>query len=70
MPASNVTHVQSPISFLEDADVVLDLAFVFLSNTLSNPDYVPVLLLLELHKGVEHSEVELLLKRQLQHAHL
>jgi len=45
---------------LEDVDVVVDLLLVVLADAFGNPHNVPDLLLLELHKRVEDSVVELL----------
>lgn len=41
-----------------------------LGNTLSDPDDVPALLLLQLHVGVEDTEVELVEESQLVQFHL
>lgn len=55
---------------LEDRNVVVNLSTVPLGNTLSDPDDVPALLLLQLDVGVENTEVELVEKGQLVQLHL
>lgn len=47
---------------LEDRDVVVNLGPVALGNALGNPHNVATLLLLELHKGIENTKVELVQK--------
>lgn len=50
---------------LEDGNVVVDLGPVPLGNALCNPHNVAALLLLQLHEGIEDSEVELVEEGQL-----
>lgn len=50
---------------LEDGNVVVDLGPVPLGDALCNPHNVAALLLLQLHKGVEDSKVELVEEGQL-----
>ena len=54
---------------LEDRDIVVNLGAVALGDALGNP-HVATLLLLELHKGVENTKVELVQKGQLVQFHL
>lgn len=55
---------------LEDRDVVVNLGPVALGDALGNPHNVATLLLLELHKGIENTKVELVQKGQLVQFHL
>lgn len=55
---------------LEDGDVVVDLGTVPLGDALGNPHNVATLLLLELHKSVENTKVELVQEGQLVQFHL
>jgi len=54
----------------EDGDVVVDLGAVPLGDALGDPHDVPALLLLQLHVGVEHTEVELVEEGELVELHL
>lgn len=47
---------------LKDRNVIVDLGFVLLSYALSDPNYVPALLFLELYESVEDTIVKLLHK--------
>lgn len=65
------THCGEPLSrVLEDRDIVINLGAVALGDALGNPHNVATLLLLELHKGVENTKVELVQKGQLVQFHL
>lgn len=55
---------------LEDRDIIVNLGAVALGNTLSNPHNVATLLLLELHKSIEDTKVELVQEGQLVQLHL
>lgn len=55
---------------LEDGDVVVNLGAVALGNALGNPYDVATFLLLELHKSVENTKVELVQEGQLVQFHL
>jgi hypothetical protein len=55
---------------LEDRDVVVNLSTVALGDALSNPHNVATLLLLEFHKGIEDTKVELVQEGQLVQFHL
>lgn len=55
---------------LEDGDVVVDLGSVALGDALRDPYNVATLLLLELHKGIENTKVELVQEGQLVQFHL
>jgi len=56
--------------FLENCDVVVDLLLVVLADALRDPDNIPDLLLLQLHKRVEHAVLELLQEGVLVQVHL
>lgn len=58
------------VGSLEDGDVVVDLGTVPLGDALGNPHNVATLLLLELHKSVENTKVELVQEGQLVQFHL
>lgn len=55
---------------LEDGDIIVNLGAVALGDALGDPHNVATLLLLELHKGVEDTEVELVQEGQLVQFHL
>lgn len=55
---------------LEDGDIVVNLGAVALGNALGDPYNVATLLLLELHKGIEDTKVELVQEGQLVQFHL
>ena len=56
--------------FLENCDVVVDLLLVVLADALRDPHNIPDLLLLQLHKRVEHAVLELLQEGVLVQVHL
>lgn len=65
------TRTREPWSrVLEDRDVVINLGPMALGDALGNPHNVATFLLLELHKGIENTKVELVQKRQLVQFHL
>lgn len=55
---------------LEDGDIIVNLGAVALGDALGDPHNVATLLLLELHKGVEDTKVELVQEGQLVQFHL
>ena len=65
------TRTREPWSrMLEDRDVVINLGPMALGDALGNPHDVATFLLLELHKGIENTKVELVQKGQLVQFHL
>ena len=48
---------------VNEVDKVVDFGFVLLRNALGDPNNIPALLLLQLHKRIKYAIVELLHKR-------
>lgn len=65
------THTREPQArVLEDGDIVVDLGAVALGDALGNPHDIATLLLLELHKSIEDTKMELVQEGQLVQFHL
>lgn len=66
----SLSHGEPWAKALKDRDVVVNLGAVALGDALGDPHDVATLLLLELHKGVEDTKVELVQEGQLVQFHL